>query len=167
MAKDPKMRKVHNQKANNQWLNIVKGYAVDLAKVLGAHYSSDVDTKQSQDLGDLFQISIRVPKQSKAIKTYEDWFIAFGKTIQAIFQFLTVDSSCVDSSCLTGYEPCALVATNNSSIPSPFQPFLFAFRHSSPLPFFFPHLTPHHVLQIPAALPSHPASQWHELHHLE
>ena len=42
----------------NQWLNIVKGYAVDLAKVLGAHYSSDVDTKQSQDLGDLFQISI-------------------------------------------------------------------------------------------------------------
>ena len=34
------------------------GYAIDLAKVLGAHYSSDVDTKQSQDLGDLFQISI-------------------------------------------------------------------------------------------------------------
>ena len=45
----------------DQWLNIVKGYAVDLAKVLGVHYSSDVDTKQSQDLGDLFQISIRVP----------------------------------------------------------------------------------------------------------
>ena len=34
----------------DQWLNIVKGYAVDPAKVLGAHYSSDVDTKQSQDL---------------------------------------------------------------------------------------------------------------------
>ena len=34
----------------NQWLNIVKGYAVNPAKVLGAHYSSDVDTKQSQDL---------------------------------------------------------------------------------------------------------------------
>ena len=57
----------------DQWLNIVKGYAVDLAKVLGAHYSTDVNTKQSQDLGDLFQISIRVPKQFKAIKTHGDW----------------------------------------------------------------------------------------------
>ena len=35
----------------DQWLNIVKGYAVELAKVLEAHYSSDVNTKQSQDLG--------------------------------------------------------------------------------------------------------------------
>ena len=72
----------------DQWLNIVKGYAVDLAKVLEAHYSSDVDTKQSQDLGDLFQISIQVPKQSKAIKIHGDWDIAFEKTIQAIFYAL-------------------------------------------------------------------------------
>ena len=72
----------------DQWLNIVKGYAVDLAKVLGAHYSSDVDTKQFQDLGNLFQISIQVPKQSKAIKIHGDWDIAFGKTIQAIFYAL-------------------------------------------------------------------------------
>ena len=68
----------------DQWLNIVEGYAVNLVKVFGAHYSSDVDTKQSQDLGDLFQISIQVPKQSKAIKTHGDWIIAFGKTIQMI-----------------------------------------------------------------------------------
>ena len=33
-----------------------------------------------------------------------------------IIQFLTVDSSCVDSSCLTGYEPCALVAPNLLSL---------------------------------------------------
>ena len=51
----------------DQWLNIFKGYAVDLAKVLGAHYSSDVNTKQF-----------------KAIKIHGDWIIAFGKTIQAI-----------------------------------------------------------------------------------
>ena len=42
----------------DQWLNIVKGYAVDLSKVLGVHYSSDVEAKQSQDLGELFQLSI-------------------------------------------------------------------------------------------------------------
>ena len=29
----------------DQWLNIVKGYAVNLSKVLGAHYSSDVEAK--------------------------------------------------------------------------------------------------------------------------
>ena len=68
----------------DQWLNIVKGFAVNLAKVLGAHYSTDVEAKQSQDLGELFQISIRVPKQSKAITTHGDRVITFGKTIQAI-----------------------------------------------------------------------------------
>ena len=68
----------------DQWLNIVKGFAVNLAKVLGAYYSTDVEAKQSQDLGDLFQISIRVPKQCKAIRTHGDWVIAFGKTTQVI-----------------------------------------------------------------------------------
>ena len=48
------------------------GYVVNLAKVLGAHYSSNVDTKQSQDPGDPFQIPIWVPKQSKAIKIHGD-----------------------------------------------------------------------------------------------
>ena len=61
----------------DQWLNIVKGYAVDLSKVLGAHYSSDVEAKQSQDLGKLFQLS-------KAITSHGDWVIAFRKTIQVI-----------------------------------------------------------------------------------
>jgi hypothetical protein len=36
------------------------------------------------DIGDLFQLFIRVPKQSKAITSHGDWIIAFGKTIQAI-----------------------------------------------------------------------------------
>ncbi|KIJ57579.1 hypothetical protein HYDPIDRAFT_120537 [Hydnomerulius pinastri MD-312] len=67
----------------DQWANIVKGLAVDLDKVLGAHYSTEVETKQSQDVGDLFQIAIKVPKQSKAVKTHGDWIIAFGKTVQA------------------------------------------------------------------------------------
>ena len=68
----------------DQWLNIVKGYVVDLSKVLGAHYSFDVEAKQSQDLGELFQLSIQVPKQSKTITSHGDWVIAFGKTIEAI-----------------------------------------------------------------------------------
>ncbi|KAF8126187.1 hypothetical protein EV363DRAFT_1453200 [Boletus edulis] len=67
----------------DQWLNIVKGQAVDLSKVLGAHYSTEVETKQSHDLGELFQVSVQLPKQSKAIKSHGDWVIAFGKTIQA------------------------------------------------------------------------------------
>ena len=78
-----------------------------------------------------------------------------------------MDSSCVDSSCLTGYEPCTLVALNNSSIPSPFHPLLFAFHHFPPLPFFLHYLISYHVLWTSAALTSHPASQWHKLYHLE
>ena len=78
-----------------------------------------------------------------------------------------MDSSCVNSSCLTGYEPCTLVALNNSSIPSPFHPLLFAFHHFPPLPFFPHYLTSYHVLWISAALTLHPASQWHKLYHLE
>ena len=69
----------------DQWLNIVKGYGVDLAKVLGAYYSSDVEARQSQDLGELLQLSIWVPKHSKAITNNRDWVMAFGNTIQAIY----------------------------------------------------------------------------------
>ena len=50
----------------DQWLNIVKGYVVDLARVIEAHYSSDVNTNSQ---------CIQVPKQSKAIKTHGDWVI--------------------------------------------------------------------------------------------
>ncbi|KIK76176.1 hypothetical protein PAXRUDRAFT_170681, partial [Paxillus rubicundulus Ve08.2h10] len=72
----------------DQWANIIKGLIVDLNKVLRAHYTTEIDTKQSHDLGDLFQFSIRTPKQSKAVRTHRDWSIAFSKTIQAtIFAF--------------------------------------------------------------------------------
>ncbi|KIK92973.1 hypothetical protein PAXRUDRAFT_146119 [Paxillus rubicundulus Ve08.2h10] len=67
----------------DQWANIVKGLAVNLDKVLGAHYSTEVNTKHSHDIGDLFQIAVKLPKQTKAIKSHGDWVIAFGKTIQA------------------------------------------------------------------------------------
>jgi hypothetical protein len=55
----------------DQWLNIVKGYAVDLAKVLGVHYSFDVEAKQSQDVRDLFHPfkSPSSPKPSQAMGT--------------------------------------------------------------------------------------------------
>ncbi|KIK80852.1 hypothetical protein PAXRUDRAFT_15559 [Paxillus rubicundulus Ve08.2h10] len=66
-----------------KWANIVKGLAVDLDKVLGAHYSTEVDTKHSHDIGDLFQIAVKLPKQTKAIKSHGDWVITFGKTVQA------------------------------------------------------------------------------------
>ncbi|KIK75829.1 hypothetical protein PAXRUDRAFT_171562, partial [Paxillus rubicundulus Ve08.2h10] len=46
----------------DQWANIVKGLAIDLDKVLGAHYSTEVNTKHSHDIGDLFQIAIKLPK---------------------------------------------------------------------------------------------------------
>ena len=67
----------------DQWLNIVKGLAVDLDKVLGSHYSTDVDTKQTRDVGDIFQLSLRIPKQTKVVRSHGEWVIAFGKTVQA------------------------------------------------------------------------------------
>ncbi|KIK72189.1 hypothetical protein PAXRUDRAFT_181185, partial [Paxillus rubicundulus Ve08.2h10] len=67
----------------DQWTNILTGLAVDLNKILGAHYSTDIETKQMKDIRDLFQLSIRTSKQSKIIRTHGDWVIAFGKTLQA------------------------------------------------------------------------------------
>ncbi|KAF8836925.1 hypothetical protein BDN67DRAFT_863417, partial [Paxillus ammoniavirescens] len=67
----------------DQRLNIIKGLAVDLDKVLGDHYSTDINSKQTRNVGDLFQLSLQVPKQTKAVCTHGDWIIAFGKTIQA------------------------------------------------------------------------------------
>ena len=67
----------------DQWLNVVKGLAVDLDKVLRAHYSTNVDAKQTRDVGDLFQLSLRIPKQTKAVRSHREWVIAFGKTVQA------------------------------------------------------------------------------------
>ena len=55
---------VHGDLPPNHWLNIVNGYAVDLAKVLEAHYSSGVEAEQFQDPGDLFQLSWRVESLS-------------------------------------------------------------------------------------------------------
>lgn len=68
----------------DQWLNLVKGQPVELEKVLGMHYSSSLETKQSRDLGDLFQISVKVPKTFRPIQNLGDWVIAFGKLLEAI-----------------------------------------------------------------------------------
>lgn len=67
----------------DQWSNIVKGLAVDLNKVLGAHYTTEVEPKQTRELGDLFQLSVKGPKQSRTVRSHGEWVIAFGKTIQA------------------------------------------------------------------------------------
>ncbi|KAF9230248.1 hypothetical protein BU15DRAFT_83872 [Melanogaster broomeanus] len=67
----------------DQWVNIVKGLAVDLNKVLGSHYSTEIDSKQTRDVGDLFQLSLWAPKQTKVVRTHGDWVIAFGKTLRA------------------------------------------------------------------------------------
>ena len=67
----------------NQWLNVIKGQAVDLAKVLGACYSTEIEPKQSHDLGDLFQLTVKLPKVSRAIWSHRSWVIAFNKTIEA------------------------------------------------------------------------------------
>ena len=72
----------------DQWLQLVKGLAVDLNKVLGAHYSTEVDSKQTQDLGDVFQLSVKLPRQMRSVQTHGEWVIAFSKTIQAISYIL-------------------------------------------------------------------------------
>ncbi|KIK79052.1 hypothetical protein PAXRUDRAFT_16529 [Paxillus rubicundulus Ve08.2h10] len=42
----------------DQWTNIVKGLAIDLNKILGAHYVTDIETKQTKYIRDLFQLSV-------------------------------------------------------------------------------------------------------------
>ncbi|KAF8125562.1 hypothetical protein EV363DRAFT_1453641 [Boletus edulis] len=53
----------------DQWLNIVKGLPVELEKILGAHHSLSLETKQSRDVRDLFQLVVKTPKVSRAIQT--------------------------------------------------------------------------------------------------
>ncbi|KIK90712.1 hypothetical protein PAXRUDRAFT_14198 [Paxillus rubicundulus Ve08.2h10] len=77
--RNPKSRKIKRMIC----LSPSERLAVDLDEVLGAHYSTEVDTKHSHDIGDLFQIAVKLPKQTKAIKSHGDWVIAFGKTVQA------------------------------------------------------------------------------------
>ena len=70
-----------------------------------------------------------------------------------------------DSSCLTGYEPCTLVAPNFSSACCPLK----KFSHFTPHPPFASKHSyfRHHVLRTPNPLPSHPGPHWNQLHHLE
>ncbi|KAI9571542.1 hypothetical protein HD554DRAFT_2005288, partial [Boletus coccyginus] len=72
----------------DQWLQLVKGLAIDLNKVLRAHYSTEVNSKQTQDIGDIFQLSIKLPCQTKSVQTYDKWIIAFLKTIQVVLYIL-------------------------------------------------------------------------------
>ncbi|KIK76891.1 hypothetical protein PAXRUDRAFT_168524, partial [Paxillus rubicundulus Ve08.2h10] len=51
----------------DQWTNIVKGLAIDLNRVLRVHYSIKIDPKQTRDVGDVFQLSLHVPKQMKVV----------------------------------------------------------------------------------------------------
>ncbi|KAH7912978.1 hypothetical protein BJ138DRAFT_1124813, partial [Hygrophoropsis aurantiaca] len=67
----------------DQWLNIVQGNVVDLDKVLTAHYSTDTEQKQVQEMG-IFQISLRTSNTSRFIKTQADWSIAHYKYVRAI-----------------------------------------------------------------------------------
>ncbi|KIK75393.1 hypothetical protein PAXRUDRAFT_19039 [Paxillus rubicundulus Ve08.2h10] len=60
----------------DQWTNIVKGLAVDLNKILGAHYSLKPSKRKILE-------TYRTSKQSKIVWTHGDWVIAFGKTLQA------------------------------------------------------------------------------------
>ncbi|KAG9309976.1 hypothetical protein JVU11DRAFT_10010 [Chiua virens] len=64
----------------DQWLNIVNANAVDLSRVLRAHYSSSVEAHWHQT-HDLQQLS--EPKCPTSVSSHGDWIIAFGKTIQA------------------------------------------------------------------------------------
>ena len=63
----------------DQWLNIVKGFAVDLAKVLGAHYSTDVEAKQSQDLGTSSRSLFESPSSPKASGRMETGSFPLGR----------------------------------------------------------------------------------------
>ncbi|KAH7911760.1 hypothetical protein BJ138DRAFT_1179310 [Hygrophoropsis aurantiaca] len=67
----------------DQWLNVVQGNVVDLDKVLAAHYSTDTDQKQTQEMG-LFQFSLKMANTSRFVKSQADWSIAHYKYVRAI-----------------------------------------------------------------------------------
>ncbi|KAG2738748.1 DNA/RNA polymerase [Suillus brevipes Sb2] len=69
-----------------QWLNIVQWKVVDLAKVLEAAHSTDLEPKQTHVIDDKVELSFRAAKSSSGIQSAADHNIAFtsaGKSIQA------------------------------------------------------------------------------------
>ena len=105
-----------------------------------------------------------------------------SSTVSAFFSFwlwtpdmLYLDSSNIsfslwtpavcDSSCLTSYEPHALVASKFSSACCPSKKFSWLTPY---LPFTYKNsYFQHHVLRTPNQLTSHPGPHWNQLHHLE
>lgn len=67
----------------DQWRNIVEGQPVDITKVFGAQYTTGVDAKQTQDVGDMFQIAVRLPKQSRAVGNHGYMVVAVQATADA------------------------------------------------------------------------------------
>jgi hypothetical protein len=67
-----------------QWLNIVQWKVVDLAKVLEAAHSTDLEPKQTHVIDDKVELSFRAAKSSSGIQSAADHNIAFTKYINAL-----------------------------------------------------------------------------------
>jgi hypothetical protein len=67
-----------------QWLNIVQWKVVDLAKVLEAAHSTDLEPKQTHVIDDKVELSFRASKTTAGIRSASDHNIAFAKYINAL-----------------------------------------------------------------------------------
>ena len=67
---------------DSEWRSILSGLAVNLDVVFSGRYSTEQDPKITRDIGD-FTISTRKTTTSKAVKTAEDWFIAWNQAATA------------------------------------------------------------------------------------
>ncbi|KIK45154.1 hypothetical protein CY34DRAFT_78442 [Suillus luteus UH-Slu-Lm8-n1] len=67
-----------------QWLNIVQWKVVDLAKVLEAAHSTDLEPKQTHVIDDKVELSFRASKSTAGIHSTSDHNIAFTKYINAL-----------------------------------------------------------------------------------
>jgi hypothetical protein len=67
---------------DSEWKAILSGLAVNLDTVFSGRYSTEHDSKVSQEIGD-FTITSHEISTSKSVKSTGDWFIAWNQTAAA------------------------------------------------------------------------------------
>ena len=68
--------------SDSEWRLILSGLPANLDAIFSSRYSTEHESKISQEVGD-FTISIREVSTSKSIKSAGDWFIVWNQTAEA------------------------------------------------------------------------------------
>ncbi|KAI9063201.1 hypothetical protein FKP32DRAFT_1572511 [Trametes sanguinea] len=68
---------------DSEWSNVLLGRAVDLDHVFAGQYTSAIDDKISEKIGDL-ELRYKPPVPAKRIRSFGDWVFAWGRATSAI-----------------------------------------------------------------------------------